>query len=175
MRERRIPLVDDAHAALGAASPQLVHRIGARHADGDGREVHAFGQRVVDRVGPADDRDDLVVFEERERRRETVRGAVGVEQPFRVACRGDRIGRGEDARAHPPQCTVRGMMREDAAARHDQARGLGRERRERVRGFPCERVVGDGPAGHGAQPLGRRHVTPHGDSDVRHAYGRGYR
>ncbi len=114
MRERRVPLVDDAHAALGAAAPQLVHRIGARDAHRDRREVDAFGERVVDRVGPADDRDDLVVVEERQRRREPVRGAVGVEQPFRLARRA-RPGRARRGCARTP--TTARRARDDARGR----------------------------------------------------------
>ena len=133
VRERRIPRVDDAHAALGAAAPQLVHRIGARDAHGDRREVDAFGQRVVDRVGPADDRDDLVVFEEGQRRRETVRGAVGVEQPFapRVPRRPDRARRGC---ARTPTTVHR--ARDDARGRGGTPRPGSRARTRTPRAHP---------------------------------------
>ena len=155
------------------APPQLVHRIEAGDAHGDGRKVDAFGERVVDRVRPADDRDDLVLLEQGQGRREPVRGAVRVEQPLGLARRGDRVGRGEDPRAHPPQRTVRGMVREHPPARHDEARRFGREAGERVRRFTRERVVGDAAARHRPQSLGRCHVTPHGDSGTRQPCRRG--
>ena len=88
----------------------------------------------------------------------------------------DRIGRGEDPRAHPPQCTVRGMMREDAAARHDQARGLGRERR---RAHPrlrprARRRRRSGGSRHATARRASRHPTSVTRTYGR-AYGRGYR
>ena len=141
MRQRRVPRFDDPYVALGVAAAQRVRRVGAFGSNRDDREVLAFGDRVVDRVGPADDRDHVVLVEERQRRGEPVRGAVGVEQADRVARGARRVGRGEDARAHPPQRAVRRMMREDAPARHDEAGRFGREPRERVRGFGRERVV----------------------------------
>ena len=59
------------------------------------------------------DRDDLVVFEQRERRPRAGWQCGRLEQLRGVARRGGRIGCGEDARAHPPQGA---RARDDARA-----------------------------------------------------------
>ena len=159
--EHGIPRVDDAHAALARAAPQRGRRVGAVDAQRDRVDVEPLDQRVVDRLGPADDRDDLLLVEQRQRRAEPVGGAVGLEQPRRVVRAHRGVGRGEDARAHPPQRSVRAVVREHAPARDHEARGLGREAGERVGGLDREPVLVDVAAGDRAQALGRGHLTPH--------------
>ena len=148
MRERRIPPVDDAHDAFGARGAQLV--VGSTPST---RTATASRRRCAPPV-PHRPR----AASRRPRRPRPLRGAGAwprggsavrsdVEQLRRVAAAPRRVGRGEDARAHPPQRAVRGMVREHSAARDDEARGLGRERRQRIGGLARERVVGDRSAG----------------------------
>ena len=160
MRESRIPPLDDAHRAFGLAVAQLARGVDALAANRHRVHVDALRQCFIDRVRPADNGDDLVVFEERERGREAVGGAVGLEQLRSVARGARRVRRGEDARAQPPQRRVRGMVRKHLAAGDDEARGLGREGRQGIGGRAREVVVGDRAPGHRPQSLGGRHVTP---------------
>ena len=92
-------------------------------------EVEPFDHREIDRLGPTDHRDHLILVEQRERRAEPVGSAIGLEQPRRFARSGARIGRGEDAGADPPQRPARPVMREHAPARDHEAGRLRREAR----------------------------------------------
>ena len=161
--EHRIPRVDDAHAAFARAAPQRGRGIGTLDAHRDRGEVEPLDQREVDRLGPADHRDDLVLVEQRQRRAEPVGGAVGLEQARRLVRAHRRVGGGEDPRAHPPQRAARAMVREHPPARDHETRRLGREPGERVGGLDREPVLVDAAAGHRAQALGRCHLTPHAD------------
>ena len=130
------------------APPQRRRGIGALDAQRDRGDVEPLDQREVDRLGPADHRDDLLVVEQRQRRAQPVGGAVGSRGAATPRARRDRgIGRGEDPRAHPPQRTARAVVREHPPARDHEARGLGREpgrarRRLRSRAGPRRPAAG---------------------------------
>ena len=154
-----IPRIDDAHAALARAAPQGTRGIDAFDAQRDRGDIEPLDQREVDRFGPADDGDDLVVVEQRQRRAQPVGGAVGLEQTRRFVRAHRRVGRGEDPRTPTTAVRTR-VVREHAPARDHETRGLGCEAGERVGRFDREPILVD-PRRVTARALGGRHLTPH--------------
>ena len=162
MRDRQLgkhPRVDETNRLRCEPPPQHRGEVAGIAAHGDRREVGPLGERAVDGAGPADDGDDLVVARlQRQARREPVGGAVGVEPGDRLAARFGRIGRREDARAHPPQRAVAHVVREQPAARDDEAGRIERERGQRLGRLGRQGVVVDRPPADRSEPLDGMHA-----------------
>jgi len=142
-----------------------------------GKEMLVWGQGIREAFDPATNRwrrlpsspllsihDGYgLVMGKRQGRREPRRRAVLRQHRDRVARPIGRIGRSHDPRAHPPQRTVRDMVREQAAARSHETGDVVAELAKALRGFDRQLTVVARVPREVAKALEGKHQCPSPD------------